>query len=331
MHVDPALLKDLALAQPRSAPTVDVVCRVATLPNQQSSHTYEVYIESVTLPGRLTNRHWNTLAKLGEQEARDIEAYRSRLMKDQIADSEREILPVEVLATPLSAKQQNVDQRSGNPPVVLALTEPVRLSDFQRVLRLKDIYLRYDTSVDRIVSTIGPHGTEIAMTYTSPISPSYNRCLHFLRYISLMGYPVLVAPKWFLPEAAQYCHIPRMYLENLVVTPERWAIPQQQVASALPSRHWAQQYMDLHIWRRRMGLPDSCFAFTNRKTKPLFVDFYSPAGLQNVLKLVSQEAESVLFEECYPAQDQLLFQRGNEPVFGSIVATMKRTKRDAGD
>jgi hypothetical protein len=287
-----------------------------------------VYIESVTLPGRVTHRHWNTLARLGEQEARLIEAYRSLVIRDQTTGFDAEVLPVEVVATPVSPKQQNVDPRSDKPPVILALAEPIRVSDFQRVLRFKDIYLRYDSSARRIMSTVGPYGVELAMTYTSPISPSYNRRLHFLRYISLMGHPVLVAPKWFLLEASQRCHLPRIYLDNLVVTPERWAIPFQEIASVLTPRHWAQRYINLHVWRRRIDLPDICFAYTNRKTKPLFVDFHSPSGLQNVLALLSQEAEAILFEECYPDVNQQILQRRTEPIFNSIVATIRRTVRE---
>jgi Lantibiotic dehydratase, N terminus len=328
MHLDAQSLTDLAEVQPRSAPIVDVICRVAARSHLLLDHAHEVYIESVTLPGRVTHRHWNTLARLGEQEALLVEEYRSRFVKDQATCFDTEVLPVEVFATPVSLKQLNVDQRSEKPPVVLALAEPMRVSDFHRVLRFKDIYLRYDSSLQRIISTLGPYSREIAMTYTSPISPSYNRRLHFLRYISLMGHPVLVAPKWFLLEASQRCHLPRIYLENLVVTPERWAIPTHEIASVLTSHHWTQRYIDLHIWRKRTGLPDMCFAYTNRKTKPLFVDFDSPSGLQNVLELVSQEAEALLFEECYPGVDQQILQRGTEPVFSSIVATIRQTVRE---
>jgi hypothetical protein len=323
LHLDDSLLRELATIQPRRAIAVDVVCRVAVQTDVPPDHLHEVYIEAVTLPGRLTYRHWNTLAQLGKQESCLVDAYRSRFREDQTACFETPVLAVEALATPLSPRDQNVDRRSEMPPIVLALTEPLRLSDFQCVLRFKDIYFRYDTLADRIVTTLGPHGEEIAITYVSPLSPSYNRRLHLLRYIALMGHPVLVAPKWFLPEASQQCHFPRLCLDNLVVTPERWIFPLQYVRSALASHQRTRRYLDLHVWRKRHSLPDRCFAYTNRQTKPLFVDFYSPFGLQNVLGLVSQEAETILFEECYPDSDQQLLHRGSEPVFSSIISTMR--------
>jgi hypothetical protein len=324
IHLDASLLREVAATQPRRAIAVDVVCRVAAQTDLPPDHLHEVHIEAVTLPGRLTYRHWNTLARLGEQESCLVDDYRSRFREDQTACFETPVLAVEALATSLSSRDQNVDRRSEMPPVVLALTEPLRLSDFQRVLRFKDIYFRYDTLADRIVTTLGPHGEEIVITYVSPLSPSYNRRLHLLRYIALMGHPVLVAPKWFLPEASQQCHFPRLCLDNLVVTPERWVFPLQYIRSALASHQRTRRYLDLHVWRKRHSLPDKCFAYTNRQTKPLFIDFYSPFGLQNILGLVSQEAETILFEECYPDSDQQLLRRGSEPVFNSIIATMRQ-------
>ena len=318
-------IEEIYASFPRSTNVIDVTSRIASSTTATSTHKYELFIESITTTNRLTQRHFSGISTLGSYETYLLDQWKAeytRYQSSSVHDSE--MLHVELVATPPSPNEHNIDMRSDNPLCILALSEPVRPSEFEKVVLLQDIYLEYDPHDHRIRPTLGPGGREVKMSYNSPLSPSYNRNLHFLRYIDLMCKPVLVAPKYFIHEASLRCHSPRMYLDNLVITPERWVIPIEELKTVLLSKRKSQLSFALYQWRKKLGLPELCFAYTSMETKPLFIDFYSPCGLQNLLRLLTKQGETILIEECFPSLDQQPLQRNHETICSSLTTTLRR-------
>jgi hypothetical protein len=107
-----------------------------------------------------------------------------------------------------------------------------------------------------------------------------------------------------LPRAA---HLPRISIDDLVVSRERWAVDPAALADSLGGGT-ADRLAVLRRWARGLGLPRFCFYKSSAERKPCFLDLDSPVLLDLFTKQVRAAAKpgagSLTITEMLPDLDQ---------------------------
>lgn len=287
---------DVAPVLSRAQPDIDVVCRLGRAGDDQ----LDVVVESATMPDRLTARHETTLARLHHT----VSVSRLRPPPRPREGRTR----VTVIASPAHPQLQNLSRVKWDGEPVLALSEPVAPEMASSMIRYGDLYVRYEPAAGEFVITHGPGDAPLEFHWPSPLSPAFSRRLHFLRYLTLTGSPVVAAPRWLPHEARTGGYLPRVHLGPLVLSPRRWSVPLPSFGETLTAPSRPRAYASLRALQRHHGIPDDVFAYSATDTRPAFVDLAAPWGAETLIRLVrrarSQGAGVALLEECYPRPDQ---------------------------
>ncbi|MGH8886715.1 MAG: lantibiotic dehydratase [Egibacteraceae bacterium] len=289
----------------RSAyPVVDAICRLG----HRDGGRLDVFVESATVSGRLVERHLSALRHLGAPAAEAVDRYVQGRPDPSVPDSAWGAEPVLLVASHAIPRLQNLCAARWSGELLLPITEPVPTGIDGSLLRYSELYVRFDGSRQGFVVTRGPDGVPLAFTWPSPLSPSFSRPLHFLRFLNLAAAPVITAPRWLAFEATTGGHLPRLQIGSLVLSPERWSVPLARFASCLSTATRAGRYRSLRGFQEDLGLPGEAFVFTSHDTRPAFVDFASPWGVEVFLHVLRkgarEQAATVLVEERLPDPGQ---------------------------
>ena len=104
-------------------------------------------------------------------------------------------------------------------------------------------------------------------------------------------------------------YTPRITIDRLVIARETWTFPAPTLGFAQAAKA-AERFAATRRWAAELGLPRFVFTKTPPELKPFYVDFESPALVENFAKAVRKSAASeqevtVLVSEMLPAHDQL--------------------------
>jgi hypothetical protein len=104
-------------------------------------------------------------------------------------------------------------------------------------------------------------------------------------------------------------HAPRITIDRLVIARETWSFPAPTLAFAQAATA-PERFAAARRWAAEHGLPRFVFTKTPPELKPFYVDFESPALVENFAKAIrksaaSEEERTVLVSEMLPAHDQL--------------------------
>lgn len=104
-------------------------------------------------------------------------------------------------------------------------------------------------------------------------------------------------------------HTPRITIDRLVIARETWNFPARDLAFAQAATA-PERFAATRRWAAENGLPRFIFTKTPPELKPFYVDFESPALVENFAKAVRKSAadaeeRTVLVSEMIPAHDQL--------------------------
>lgn len=278
----------------RAQPIVDVVCRLGHV----ATGHLDVVVEGATMSGRLTARHLPALAHLDEMAGRAFGIDGSappRVRHGHVRAT--------ILASPSHPRLQNLSRIDWKGEPLLALSEPVSPEAQAAIIRYGNLFVRHDAEHEEFVITEGLEGPPLEFSWPSPLSPSFSRRLHFLRFLTLAGRPVVAAPRWMPREGRDGGHLPRVHVGPLVLSPERWSLPLQQLAE-LTAVARPRAYALVRGVQRRLRLPDEVFAYSSADTRPVFLDLAAPWGMEALLLLLRragrQGAATVLLEERFP-------------------------------
>ncbi len=90
-------------------------------------------------------------------------------------------------------------------------------------------------------------------------------------------------------------HVPRVTVDGVVLTRERWTVPAAQLAFAREEDTTAR-FVAARAWARAAGLPRRLFLKVPEETKPLFLDLESPTFVDLAAKMVRKASEISLSE-----------------------------------
>jgi Lantibiotic dehydratase, N terminus len=117
-------------------------------------------------------------------------------------------------------------------------------------------------------------------------------------------------------------HIPRVYIDNLVVSRESWSLPAEDLAFA-KEKEAATRFLLARQFRRQMQMPRFVFVKVPVEVKPYFVDFESPLLINLMSKSVRRCVESkeqearVTISEMLPSVEQTWLPDGEGNVYSS--------------
>jgi hypothetical protein len=97
-------------------------------------------------------------------------------------------------------------------------------------------------------------------------------------------------------------HVPRVTIDRLVITRERWRFQPDELAFAWKDSRF-EQLAEARRWTRARGLPRWVFAKIPEETKPCYVDFESALYVEILAKLV-RKASVVTLTEMLPTVEQ---------------------------
>jgi hypothetical protein len=104
----------------------------------------------------------------------------------------------------------------------------------------------------------------------------------------------------FLPELP---HLPRVSVDGVVVSRERWRFPPAELGFAALSSE-IDRFAGARRWARSLGLPRFVFYKIPEETKPVYLDFDSPILVDLFVKQV-RRASLVSLSEMLPTHEQL--------------------------
>jgi hypothetical protein len=106
---------------------------------------------------------------------------------------------------------------------------------------------------------------------------------------------------------SQRAHLPRIYIDDLVVWRESWSVPVGELMS-VQEKEGASRYLAMRRWVCQQGMPRFVFVKSPVEVKPYYVDFDSLVSVRQLEKLVrktqEQGAGSVQITEMLPRPDQ---------------------------
>ena len=160
-----------------------------------------------------------------------------------------------------------------------------------------------------LLRLIGP-GTLIAPTPVAPNSPPSPAALFHAapaQFRLAVSHTMLAAPLSQLASAAHFSllpalqHTPRIAIDGLIISRERWHFSREELAFAQASG--TERFVGARRWAERNQLPRFVFVRTPTERKPCFVDLESPAFVDMLAWLV-KEAATLDVSEMLPGIDQ---------------------------
>lgn len=276
---------------------MDAICRVG----RGDGGRLDVFVESATFSGRLVARHLDAVSHLGPEASAAGEYY--RLGRHEPGGGASRVASARILASHAVPHLQNLSPIALDGGPVLGLSEPIPAMPAEMLIKYGDLFVRFDSARQGFITTRGRNGPAFTFSWSSPLSPSFSRRLHLLRFLALAGEPVVTAPRWLRSEAGPGGHMPQLSVGRLVLSPQRWAIPIQAFASCQDATG-ARRHCAVRSVQQDHGLPAEAFVYTAGDTRPSFIDFESPFGVDVFLRLVRQAgrdgSRTVLVEERFP-------------------------------
>jgi hypothetical protein len=98
-------------------------------------------------------------------------------------------------------------------------------------------------------------------------------------------------------------HVPRIQIDELVISRERWKFAPQDLAFAFATTP-NEQLVEARRWARSHGIPRHLFVRVPEERKPVYVDLASPVFIEMFAKLI-RGASQVSVSEMLPAPDEL--------------------------
>jgi hypothetical protein len=294
VDTEPAVLRNVQ-------PVMDAICRLG----RDADGHVDVLVESATATGRLTDRHLHALASLDSHAGTAVSKCHSARAARTTSRRSSGAEPVLIVASHTIARLQNLSAVHWAGELLLPVTEPAPAPVGGRILRYSELYVRFETGSHSFVVTRGPGGPRLDFHWPSPLSPSFNRRLHFLRFLTLATKSVLTMPRWLRFEGSEGGHVPRLQAGPLVLSPQRWSVPRAWLRDCVAAPSRAGRYAALRALQDKLLLPDEIFVYTSDRTRPAFVDLAAPWGAETALRLVRQggcgDAGTILFEERFPS------------------------------
>jgi hypothetical protein len=97
-------------------------------------------------------------------------------------------------------------------------------------------------------------------------------------------------------------HVPRIQIDNLVISRAMWSVDPKAISFATIARG-PEQFLAARAWARELRMPDRVFVKTAEEAKPVYVDLASPISVETVAKLL-RKASKATFSEMLPTPEQ---------------------------
>lgn len=110
-------------------------------------------------------------------------------------------------------------------------------------------------------------------------------------------------------------HTPRVTVDGVVLSRERWQIPSVELAFA-QAKSLATRFVDARAWAKQHHLPRFVFVKLDTEVKPFFVDFESPILVDALARSVRKSREIVV-TEMLPAIDDCWLEDADGRAFTS--------------
>ncbi|HTS97069.1 MAG TPA: lantibiotic dehydratase [Streptosporangiaceae bacterium] len=198
-----------------------------------------------------------------------------------------------------------------------------RLTDFQIVcpdessslpdqaqIPLDDLYAEHDPVADRLVLRSRRLGREVIplyLGYLLPMAlPEIPRTLLLLSPSSRADVDVWGGVPAGEAAGGVTCR-PRVRYRDVVIARRRWTAAADGLPQHRPDAPEAERLLNWRRWQRDHAIPDQVFAqfaTATDRSKPCYVDFTAWFSL-SLLDTLLKAADSVIFEEMLPAEDQL--------------------------
>jgi hypothetical protein len=121
-----------------------------------------------------------------------------------------------------------------------------------------------------------------------------------------LGRPPLLAPIPRLTREIEcWHHMPRLMLDDAVVSPERWT-PETSVGSALANARGAERLVQWRRFVRKAGLPDLVYTFQGRHQTESLLASDSAIAVELLGQELHAHGPSIRMQEVFPAPDDFI-------------------------
>ena len=157
-----------------------------------------------------------------------------------------------------------------------------------------------------LFSSAGSEELLIPSTRSAAYLGGLDRFASVLASVSFfLGRPPLLAP---IPRLAReiddWHHLPRLMLDDAVVSPERWT-PDESLGSILARARGAERLVQWRRFVRKAGLPDLIYTFQGRHPTESLLATDSAIAVELLGQELQAEGPFIRMQEIYPAPEEL--------------------------
>lgn len=118
-------------------------------------------------------------------------------------------------------------------------------------------------------------------------------------------YLVVATAGHFSVVPTDWPHVPRITIDRMVVSRERWSLKANQVPLDAAIKKGDNPVVAADAWRKSLGLPQRVFFKVKEEPKPMYLDFRSPNLVELFAKMVKKTRGRVAVSELLPDHDGL--------------------------
>lgn len=123
---------------------------------------------------------------------------------------------------------------------------------------------------------------------------------------NFLGRPPLLAPiPRFTREIESWHHLPRLMLDDAVISPERWT-PDASLGSQLANAHGAERLIQWRRFVRKAGLPEFVYTFQGRHLTESLVATDSAIAIELLGQELQAHGPSIRIQEMFPAPEHFV-------------------------
>jgi hypothetical protein len=123
---------------------------------------------------------------------------------------------------------------------------------------------------------------------------------------SFLGRPPLLAPMPRLTREIEcWHHLPRLMLDDAIVSPERWT-PEASFGSALANARGAERLIQWRRFVRKAGLPELVYTFQGRHQTESLLATDSAIAVELLAQELQAQGPSIRMQEVFPAPEDFI-------------------------
>lgn len=184
----------------------------------------------------------------------------------------------------------------------IEMYRPVRHLPRERVIPVRDLYVTPDPGGGSLRLRYGPTGPEVVPRFYSPLTFYHDPVAQLLYLFGGGTLPGIIPSRFGFELQEEGSHVPRLTVESLVLSLERWTLPLPLSGWSQPTRVTRDLLVAAHGLRERLGLPRWVLASTDAEQEPIPVDLENPL-LVHYLSRLAARGRWLVLEELFPAPD----------------------------